>query len=231
MVKDRDIWGADNVFLTFDTDWAHDDVLSFTADLLEEADVAATWFVTHSTPILERLRSNPKFELGIHPNFNFLLNGDFRNGSNTQDVVDRLLEIVPEAKSIRSHSLVQSSVLSNIFVQKNLRFESNLMLNEQSGIKPIPFAHSSGITSVPLCWGDYQAIINSRIKDAFTDLESFPPLRVFNFHPIHVFLNTEHINRYESSRDLHRMPEVLIEHQYDGKGTRTALIALLDLCG
>ena len=61
------------VFLTLDLDWACDGVLEDTIDLVEGEDVSATWFVTHDTPLLERIRSNPRFELGIHPNFNGLL--------------------------------------------------------------------------------------------------------------------------------------------------------------
>jgi len=103
----------DYLFLTFDIDWAHDEVLSYTIDLVEEADVYATWFVTHDTPLLERLRENPKFELGIHPNFNNILAGKYDpdNGKSAEQVIDKLLSIVPEARSVRSHSLTQSSKL------------------------------------------------------------------------------------------------------------------------
>src|SRR5687767_66509 len=61
-VEDRASWDG-RVFLTFDIDWAHDGVIHAAADMVEEADVAATWFVTHDTPALERLRANPRFEL------------------------------------------------------------------------------------------------------------------------------------------------------------------------
>ena len=49
------------IFLTFDIDWATDEVLSDTIDLVEAAQVCATWFVTHDTPVLARLRDNPAF--------------------------------------------------------------------------------------------------------------------------------------------------------------------------
>lgn len=54
------------IFLTFDIDWASDEVLEYCIDIIEKANVKATWFVTHETPLLERLRANPNFELGIH---------------------------------------------------------------------------------------------------------------------------------------------------------------------
>ncbi len=70
VVNEEHTW-KDKIFLTFDIDWANDDVLNDTIDLIERSDIAATWFVTHDTPVLNRLRANPRFELGIHPNFNF----------------------------------------------------------------------------------------------------------------------------------------------------------------
>ena len=51
-VEDVTTW-QNKVFPTFDIDWACDEVLADTTDLVEEADVAATWFVTHDTPLLK----------------------------------------------------------------------------------------------------------------------------------------------------------------------------------
>ena len=86
LVDDKLSW-QDQIFLTFDIDWALDAVLHDTIDLVEEAGVAATWYATHETPVLERLRSCQNYELGIHPDFNFLLEGDWRNGRNTGEVI------------------------------------------------------------------------------------------------------------------------------------------------
>lgn len=68
------------IYLTFDIDWAHDTILEYTVDLLEKHEVAATFFVTHDTPVLNRLRDNPLFELGIHPNFNPLFSPEGAGG-------------------------------------------------------------------------------------------------------------------------------------------------------
>ncbi|MBK6792139.1 MAG: hypothetical protein IPG80_06265 [Anaerolineales bacterium] len=56
IVVNEELSWKDKIFLTFDIDWAHDDVLNDTIDLVEEANIAATWFVTHETPLLSRLR-------------------------------------------------------------------------------------------------------------------------------------------------------------------------------
>ncbi len=55
-------------------------------------------------------------------------------------------------------------------------------------------------------------------------------LKVFNFHPIHVFLNTERLERYEESRPYHRSPEELLKYRNnDTPGARTALKTLIGL--
>jgi len=78
-VKNKPSWDG-KLFLTFDVDWCSDEVLSYTLDIVEKYDINSTFFITHQTALLDRMRENPKIELGIHPNFNPLLNGDFQYG-------------------------------------------------------------------------------------------------------------------------------------------------------
>ena len=86
-------------FLTFDIDWAHDSVLVDTIELVERAAVPATWFITHATPLIDRLRSNPNFTLGIHPNFNELLLGQrSADCSTAQEIICRFGSEIPEAE-------------------------------------------------------------------------------------------------------------------------------------
>ena len=53
-----DTW-EENIALTFDIEWAHDEILLDTVNILEKAGASVTWFVTHDTPILGRLRDHP----------------------------------------------------------------------------------------------------------------------------------------------------------------------------
>lgn len=223
---DRPATWQDKVFLTFDIDWAHDEVLEDTIDLVEQAGASATWFVTHDTPMLERLKANPKFELGIHPNFNFLLQGDPCKGANAEEVVDRLLEIVPEAKSVRSHSMAQSSKLLQLFQEKGLTHDCNHFIPEQAGIELKPWHLWNGIIKVPYFWEDDATCIYNN-STSVLELVSRPGVKVFDFHPIHVFLNTDNINRYERSRIVHGKPDELLNIRFDGVGSRTILSEIL----
>lgn len=203
-------------------------MLADTIDLVEQADVAATWFITHDTSLLQRLRENPNFELGIHPNFNFLLNGDPRNGESADKVVDLLLAIVPDAKSIRSHSTTQNSTLLQLFSDKGLTHDCNHFIPAQAGLELKPWYLWNGLIKVPYFWEDDAACLYAK-NIPIENIALQGGIKVFDFHPIHVFLNTENLDRYERSRDIHLKPEKLIKHRYSGEGTRTWLKTLLEL--
>jgi len=223
-------------YLTFDIDWVHDEVLSDTIDIVENYRVAATWFVTHDTELMTRLRSNMSFELGIHPNFNHLMSGNDSAGRDAAEVVDRIMSIIPEAKCARSHSTTNSSFLRDIFVNRSLTHECNTFIPAQSNISLKPYRLWSDLVCVPYSWEDDVHILYESIgvpqkspRDIAMDT-SDRGLKVFDFHPIHVFLNTESLERYELTRPLHQNPKELIKHRYQGYGTRSRLIELLELC-
>ena len=92
--------------LTIDVDWSPDCVIDYVANILIEREVKATWFVTHQSEAIERSHKHSTlFELGIHPN---MLAGS-THGQNEDEVLAHLCEIVPNAVSMRTHGLYQSS--------------------------------------------------------------------------------------------------------------------------
>ncbi len=64
------------IFLTFDMDWACDELMDFLYDLLEEYGLAATIHITNPFKSLDKYKENGRIELGIHPNFNVLVDGN-----------------------------------------------------------------------------------------------------------------------------------------------------------
>lgn len=217
---------VDQLGLTFDLDWACDAVIEDTIDLVDASGLPATWFVTHDTPLLERLRSNPRYELGIHPNFNPFLHG--KQERPIASVLDELLAIVPEAKSVRSHSMVQSSRLMDLFAKRGLRFDCNHFVPEQSLIELRPWKLWNGLIKVPHFWEDDATCLYEE-NTPIQSLVQRRGLKIFDFHPIHVYLNTEDLARYEDSRPFHSDAERLRRYRYDGTGTRTFLLQLLEL--
>jgi hypothetical protein len=229
-VSDTKTW-KDKIFLTIDIDWVNDEILEDTINILESHDVYATWYVTHQTKLLDRLRENPKFELGIHPNFNWLLEGIKDNGANTREVTENLLKIVPEATSVRSHSMTQNSRILQTFSALGLTHDVNTFIPANNGVVLQPWLDWNGIIKIPYCWEDdvfciYESI-GYPVLDIQESVKQANGVLVFDFHPIHIFLNTEVMKRYEHSRNLHDKPIKLIRERYDGFGTRDRLLELL----
>lgn len=218
----------DNIFLTFDIDWCSDRVLSYTLDLIEKYDIKSTFFITHETLFLERMRENPNIELGIHPNFNPLLNGDFRYGKNINEVVEYYKNIVPEAVSVRSHSMTQNSPILDTFEKFDLLYDCNTFIPFSSGIKIKPYKHwTDKLIKIPYFWeDDVHCVYNWEWN--VQKFINYSGLKVFDFHPIHIFLNTEHFDRYEKSKEWHNCKETLPKHVYDGYGTHSFLIDLIE---
>jgi len=217
------------IFFTFDLDWCSDIVLDYMLKILESYDVHATFFVTHPTLLLNRIRENPKFELGIHPNFNFLLAGDSRYGKTYKEVIDYFIAMVPEAKSVRSHSLTQSSGILNAFSEAGLTHECNLYLPPQ--ILPKPHLHWNGkLIRVPHFFQDDIECINGWINlSVIRRMVELNCIKVFDIHPIHVFLNTENIKRYIDSTSIvndHLKLTQLTNNKIFG--TKDLLLELLD---
>jgi hypothetical protein len=219
---------TDTVAVTIDVDWAPDFAIDATAALLESAAAPATWFVTHLSPAVERLRRNPRFELGIHPNF---LSGS-THGSSAPEVLRHCCEMVPDTVSMRAHSLVQSTPLFHLVTATTaIRFDATLLLPRLGGLRP--FEQRFGghpLVRVPYVWED-----DVEMEEAHPDWDPAPilaleGLRVFNVHPIHVFLNSADMQPYQSlkQRGLDRVAESdarAFVHQ--GNGTRTMLEVLL----
>lgn len=217
---------SDTLIVTLDVDWAPDFVINFVADMLVAARVKATWFVTHHSPAVDRLRSFPAlFDLGIHPNF-FARSS---HGSSMEDVVRHCLEIVPEAVSMRTHGLFQSSELLH-YVSARTRIETDvsLFLPGMAGLRSLCYrAGGSLFQRIPYYWEDD---VEMEQQPARWTLESLVPaqpgLKVLDFHPIHIYLNSADMAPYERVKRAGLQlsdvkPAVLDREIHRGPGTRT----------
>jgi hypothetical protein len=222
--KIHESW-KNKIFLTFDIDWAHDEVILDSYELICKYQVNTTWFVTHYTNLLRTLEIDRRIELGIHPNFNYLLSGG--GGGESSSVIQKAKELVPTATSIRSHSLVQSEKLIDQFLDHGFMRICNLFIPYKNDMRVSPFNLWNGAIIVPHQFQDNASL---RMNEEFIQVDSFNAgFHVFDFHPIHVFLNTESLERYENTRSLHNNPKELIKHRYEGYGTRNRLLDLLKL--
>jgi hypothetical protein len=219
--------------LTLDLDWAPDAVVDDVAALLLERGIPATWFITHASPSVERLRDHPElFELGIHPNF---LAGS-THGATPEEILDHCMRLVPEARSMRTHSLVQSTpLLAEAMARTPIVVDVSLFLPRARGLEPVEYRWGeSRLLRLPYFWEDDMEMTDddpSPLLDA--DLFEAPGLKVFDFHPVHVYLNTNNMDAYRrltaSVPSLERASvEALEPYRSNGAGTRTAFIDLVD---
>ena len=190
------------LYLTFDIDWCSDEVLSYTLDFVEKYNIKATFFVTHETKLLERMRNNSNIELGIHPNFNPLLNGDFRYGKNIDEVIEYYKSIVPEAISSRSHSLTQSAQILQSMIKHGIKYDCNIFIPFDSDIKIKPYnCLNKSITRIPYMWEDDLHEYNKWDYDEILKTLDINFFNVLDFHPIHIFLNSYDMSNYNSARE------------------------------
>lgn len=222
---------SDKWFLTFDVDFVTDVILEDTLTLLSDFDVRSTFFLTGPTSLLEGVRHNRNIDLGIHPNFNPLLQGGNEKSGGAKAIVKRLLQIVPEALSVRSHSLAQSSRVHHLFAEAGLTHDLNTFVPAGSGNVVAPWTDWNGLVRVPFQWEDDHFCLSTESATPEPSpielVQKQSGFSVINFHPIHVYLNTESLKRYEATRSIHQDAERLKDFRFKGYGTRNRLLDLL----
>tara|TARA_B100000989_G_scaffold1766_1_gene1113 strand:+ start:6915 stop:7643 length:729 start_codon:yes stop_codon:yes gene_type:complete len=231
----KDLCPSNKIVLSFDLDWASDEVIDYTYQKVRKAGVKATFFVTHPTPLIERFADDPKVQLGLHPNFNpfFSKNGQESTEESFQYLSDLKRSLLPSAKIIRSHSLTTSSLLLSQFWDLGFEISSNYAMFGQTGL--YPFHHPSGIVEMPIFFGDdgYISFRNSTFLPSFSDeflLErEFRGFRNFNFHPIHIALNTSALEQYEDSREYHHDLSKILAGKISGQGVESFFEKLIYL--
>lgn len=219
--------------ITLDIDWAPDFVIDFCANLLAKAGVRATWFVTHDSPAVRRLRDHAQlFEIGIHPNF---LPGT-SHGSNQSQILANCMEFAPEAKVIRTHGLFQTSnLLEQIVDETPIEVDVSLFLPHAQGLAPVEYHWEGGkrLTRLPYVWeDDFEMVRPGSVWDLGLMIDRGNGLMIFDFHPIHVYLNSLNLGPYRALRTLGRIAD-LAKSQVDaavrpGLGARYALQSAIE---
>ena len=209
------------ICLTFDIDWAADFIINDTINLLDKYGVKATFFSTHQTTSLKGLDVN-KYEVGLHPNFNPLLKGA---GDDFVRIINDLWNCYPDSVGMRSHSLVQGGSILQYLIEQKFFYDSNIFLPYQS-IRPY---FLKKFLRIPFNWEDD---VHYYFNRPFTlDNWNFfsKPMTVFNFHPIHLFLNSENADRYVKSKKFSKDFSQLQEYQNKTSipGARNYLMELL----
>jgi hypothetical protein len=194
------------VFLTLDLDWANDEVLDVAVNLLKPHGLKCTLFATHLSPGVEQLTRHADFEVGVHPKFDSVAAAS-REPDDDPSSLGSLMATFPRARSIRSHSLVQSSRLHSQFAEFGFTHESNVYVPCDAGIALRPWTIWNGLIRVPFVWAD-----DIHLYRGGGDLRQLRVVRdqglcVLAFHPIHLYLNTDSVATYERYKSATRRGE------------------------
>lgn len=207
-----------DVAITIDIEWAPDALIENCLDMLNESKIKATFFATH-----DHETDLSRHEIAIHPNM--LLN-------TWKEEVKKLIKSYPDAKGARFHSLWISAKIYEYLGDCGIEYSSNYYMYNQANI--CPFMSFNYIVEIPIFFMDNLHIIfheNSAKRDLFSisklNLKS-PGIKVFDFHPIHLYLNTENLGRYEKAKKYYHNPKKLIDFKNNGIGTKNLFIELLE---
>jgi len=180
--------------LTFDIDWAPDVSINEIRRIINPAGIKATFFITHKSDILKDL-VNDGHELGIHPNF--LPSSSY--GDTPEKAVDFLLNIVPQARALRTHALVQSSpLLQKIFSTfPQLRYDFSVFMYDFPFIGQFNWQfEGTQFKRLNYNWEDDAAFYHDGFK---WECPYFPgKLNIYDFHPIHIHLNSKDGDPYNA---------------------------------
>lgn len=185
-----------NFCITLDIDWAADDVIINALNLFSDYGIKATLFFTHYTELIKDI-DRKMFEVAIHPNFQNV------NLANCEEILTELLGLFPESKGFRSHGLVSSSNILFKAGELGIIYDSNTYLPGYKNIKPIE--RFRNFFTIPYNFSDSDSLYNKRERVyEMKNVSGMRGLRVFTFHPIHIFLNTESLEHYERAKKHNR---------------------------
>lgn len=208
--------------------------LSFDTDHMDEARLSqflqrvifpgtATFFCTQVYECLKEM----DHEVAPHP---FLSDGE-----EWLPVLRRMRESFPDAVGWRSHSCVFSHILAEWLGRNGYRYASTSDQFGQTHIRPV--RQPWGVWHLPIYYMDNMDFSRSRFWGAAAE-KPFARnlidkalveegLYVFDFHPIHLLLNTPDPEHYFSVRDRFRAGKPLSTIRYGGYGAASYFV---DLC-
>jgi hypothetical protein len=135
---------------------------------------------------------------------------------------------------MRTHGLVQSTALLALARERTpIRVDASLFLPGAAALEPIDYPLAPGtIVRVPYLWEDDAEMLKpAPAWDAWAVAAGTQGLAVFDFHPIHVVLNSADTRAYETLKRrglAHATPADVEALRHDGPGAGTAFAGLVD---
>ena len=201
-----------------DTDWISEKGLGQVLDDFFE-DVPVTVFATGP---YSSLNESDLREIGVHPNYEH---------STPREALEPLLSEFPSAVGHRAHSLHYTERLRPLFYEFGISYDSAFMHYFKTDVQPSMIGR--GVVELPQYFMDMFHLEMSRGKSTSetwdigqVDFES-AGLRIFNFHPVHLLLNTGTEEHYFDSKEHYQDTARLQGLANNDEGAATFLTALV----
>lgn len=223
---------SNDYILTFDVDWAPDWMIEYVANVLISKNVKSTWFVTHISPAIEAIKNrNDLFEIGIHPN---CLPGS-THGDTEDEALRHIKEIFPDAISMRTHALYQSSpFLTRAAIDYGISIDVSLFLPRTPNLVQHCLRwRGANLWRIPYYWEDDSEMFENDPIWTFSDSRlHVNGLKVFNFHPTYIVLNTDTFSIYETLKIKKHLPtwnvDFIRPYIRNDNGPKTLFLELVD---
>jgi len=204
--------------ISIDSDWAIQQLLDDVVDILNSYKIKGTFFLTNEI----NFANFKEHELAIHPNFEGTT--DFEN------ILKKTISFLPskKTKGTRSHKLYYNGNLPIYYKKLGIEYDSNYILPNYDNPHPF-YIPKTSILEIPFFFGDDSLFTeNSDFSLDSIDLKD-SGVKVFMFHPIHIFLNSRTSDDYEKIKPKYTNYEYLKSNQNSEKnGIRTFFTNLLD---
>jgi hypothetical protein len=149
------------------------------------------------------------------------------------------MELVPEAVSIRTHGLLQSTpLLAQIMDQTPVKIDCSLFAPHAPDLGPIDYQWGQRtLLRLPYFWeDDFEMERTTPCWQLSSLLATGPGLKVFDFHPVHVYLNSGTMEAYSLLKQRvpnfsRSTPEMAAEVRQTGAGSQTLFIELARYLG
>ena len=205
--------------ITFDVDWAPEEAIQYSIDLVLESNSKATFFATHPSKVLKKYLDSDQIEVGIHPNY--------YKSTNFEQLIDELLNHYPEATSVRAHGLYSSSNIVKLYEKKGFKCCLDVFLPGHENLQPVWRFGVGSILLIPYFWEDGNHFTYKPKIDFNSCTNSvYDGMRIFNFHPIHVYANTESSEHYQAIRPYNQDSDQVLKRRGDS-GIKDVLELLL----
>lgn len=210
--------------LSFDIDWASDEVIQYCIEKVIEAELKATIFATHDSRFLRFLEDKypSQIEIALHPNYIKFLN---KNQFNWEYEIKNLKQIYPSSIGVRSHGHFVSSQLLEHYIDLNMKYESGIYSDNFPLLSSLPY--TDNFVRFSHFFQDDAHLIRKRSLDLNQIKLKSKGIKIFDFHPIHIFLNSPSIKYYESRKKYYHDINCLKKNVYSGRGICNLFLELI----